>query len=255
MLCDPSTADFQAALAGKGDEGDNKFTVAVGSWVRQRAYLLWAVQELGALCSGVVVVGEIMLRVGRAFVWPVCACACTQAQGWAIKGWPAACPPSAAGDSPEGVAMWETLALLQERKAPPAPGAANSSFKRASLEEPLLFEGARWQLELSNLTGAIVGLRLNGCSSGRCGANGDPTSGGSSGGSGLPWWQRVAGMLRLPGSWFATERGEAERLGRESGSWASFNAPLALPVYSTYSDDDYQDTIFNQASGLWRTFC
>ncbi len=42
-------ADFQAALAEKGDEGDNKFSIAVGSWVRQRAYLLWAVQELGEL--------------------------------------------------------------------------------------------------------------------------------------------------------------------------------------------------------------
>lgn len=260
---DPCTADFQAALAAKGDEGDNKFTVAVGSWVRQRAYLLWAVQELGALWRG------RWWLVRSCLVWGahhMTSCLAYGAHSYALCAHvhagtglghprlPGCCPSSAAGDSPEGVAMWETLALLQERKAPPAPGAANSSFKRASLEEPLLFEGARWQLELSNLTGAIVGLRLNGCSSARCGANGNPTSGGSSGVSGLPWWQWVAGMLRLPGSWFAPERGEGERLDREGGSWASFNAPLALPVYSTYSEDDYQDTIFNQASGLWQTF-
>ena len=156
--------------------------------------------------------------------------------------------------------MWEALALLQTRKVPPAPGAANSSFKRASLREPLLFESDSWRLELSNLTGAIVGLRFKGRSSGGCRAAAS-ACGGSSGG--LPWWRRAAAALRLPGSWLGAAR--AGQAGRQAGtgsgtgltaaggsvggsdSWASFNAPLALPVYSTYSEDDFE-TIFSQAS-------
>lgn len=138
--------------------------------------------------------------------------------------------------------MWETLAQLQDRKAPPAPGAANSSFKRASLAEPLLFEGDSWQLELSNLTGAIVGLQFKACTAGGCPA----IDNGGRGSSGMPWWRRAASMLHLPGALFASSEERAQR--QVGGSWASFNAPLALPVYSTYSEDDYQDAIFNQAS-------
>jgi hypothetical protein len=142
--------------------------------------------------------------------------------------------------------MWETLAMLQDRKVPPSPGAANSSFKRASLEEPLLFEGRSWQLELSNLTGSIVGLRHKGCTAGgRWAADG--SSGNSRSSSGQPWWRRAAAMLRLPGGLFSGARSQEQLLGEENGgSWASFNAPLALPVYSTYSEDDYQEAIFSQ---------
>ena len=155
-------------------------------------------------------------------------------------------------DSPEGVAMWEALARLQDGKAPPAPGAANSSFKRASLAEPLLFEGDSWQLELSNLTGAIVGLRFKGCTSGKCqGSVSGSGSGSGSSSSSLPWWQWAAAMLHLPSGLFSGAGSREQQLDREVvGSWASFNAPLALPVYSTYSEDDYLDAIFNQASRL-----
>lgn len=44
-----ANVDFERRLRDKGP--DNPFAVAVGSWVRQRAYSLWAVQELGALLT------------------------------------------------------------------------------------------------------------------------------------------------------------------------------------------------------------
>jgi hypothetical protein len=40
-----AAADLQKRLADKSS--DNPFNIAVESWVRQRAYALWAVQELG----------------------------------------------------------------------------------------------------------------------------------------------------------------------------------------------------------------
>ncbi|EFN55987.1 hypothetical protein CHLNCDRAFT_145354 [Chlorella variabilis] len=183
-----SGADLQEQLFNK--RKDNPFLVAVGSWVRHRAYSLWAVQELGA--------------------------------------------------SPEGFRAWGILSTLQEGKAPPTPGAANTSFKRCSLQEPLRFESDSWQLELSNMTGAIVGLSFK-----PAGAGGQPGSTHPSSSSPSPW-ARLLAALRLPGSGlFAASGGGGD--GGGGSSWAGFNAPLALPVYSTYAEEDY-DAIWDSYS-------
>ena len=120
------------------------------------------------------------------------------------------------------------------------------------------------------MTGAIVGLRFKGE-----GGAGSGSSGGGSGGSGSgdgdamagagsssssrsssrSPWGRLLSKLRLPGSWLAAGRSGGRSGGSSApapksvpalsnASWASFNAPLALPVYSTYSEDDY-DTIWD----------
>ena len=148
------------------------------------------------------------------------------------------------------------LAALQDGKAPPTPAAANSSFKRCSLEEPLLFESEAWQVELSKMTGAIVGLRFKGeggfGSSGSSGSSDGAVVGAvssSSGSSSRSLWGRLLSRLRLPSSWLAAGSGGRSGGGAapapkpapslSNASWASFNAPLALPVYSTYSEEDY----------------
>lgn len=150
-----------------------------------------------------------------------------------------------AGSSPEGVRAWQALAALQDGKAPPTPGAANSSFKRSSLQEPLLFESPAWQLELSNMTGAIVGLRFKGGSSSGSSGGRDPGSSSSS----MPWpWQPLLSWLRLPNamSWRGADSWLGARRQQEGGpSWAGFDAPLALPVYETFSEDQY-DVIWTQ---------
>lgn len=227
-------ADLQARLQDKSP--DNRFAVAVNSWVRQRAYSLWAVQELGERRRG--------CRSG----WAGAAFD----RGGCLGDASAACKPLAAilksplrhplrpgpcaGSSAEGVRAWEALAALQDGKAPPNPGAANSSFKRSSLQEPLLFDSEAWQVELSNLTGAIVGLRFKGSGRGSSAA-GAPSA-----------WHRLASWLRLPGAWLraAALDGSGRQQG-DSGGWAGFSAPLALPVYSTYSEEDY-DVIWSQYS-------
>lgn len=48
-------AELQQKLADKGS--GNKFATAVSSWVRQRAYPLWAVQELGGSKGGMGALG------------------------------------------------------------------------------------------------------------------------------------------------------------------------------------------------------
>lgn len=153
-----------------------------------------------------------------------------------------------AGSSAAGVRAWGALAALQDGKAPPAPGAANSSFKRSSLQEALVFEGPSWQLELSNMTGAIVGLRFKGCTDQRGCQNSN-----RSGGTDPESW--AAAWLRAPAAWLGRRGGSAAPLQEalQQASWAAFDAPLALPIYSTYAEDDY-DAIFGRytwASTVW----
>lgn len=158
--------------------------------------------------------------------------------------------PPPAGTSPEGLRAWEGLRALQDGKAPPAPRAANSSFKRSSLEEPLVFRSPAWRLELSNMTGAIIGLARSSSSSG-----GGGSGTGSSAAPRPSWLQRAAAWLRLPAAWLGDGGGNDVNSG--GGGWASFDAPLALPVYSTYSEDDY-DVFWSEyswnapGSELWR---
>ena len=178
-----------------------------------------------------------------------------------------ACPCPPAGSSKEGLQAWKMLAALQDGKAPPTPAAANSSFMRCSLETPLLFESEAWQVELSKMTGAIVGLRFKGGGGAGSGSSSSSNggamagAGGSSrnGSSSQSPWARLLSRLWLPGRWLAAGRSSCRSGGAGSAgpapvpkpapvlsnaSWASFNAPLALPVYSTYSEDDY-DTIWD----------
>jgi hypothetical protein len=77
-------ADLQRKLADRSS--DNKFSIAVGSWVRQRAYPLWAVQELGeggggggwsvCVCGGGGLHGAGDVCVGGCVCVCVCVCVC-----------------------------------------------------------------------------------------------------------------------------------------------------------------------------------
>jgi len=167
-------------------------------------------------------------------------------------------PTSVAGSTPEGVRAWSALAALQDAKAPPAPGGPKSSFTRCSLEEALVFESDAWQVELSKMTGAIVGLRFKGGSTGSGGSSGGSSGRGTGAGTGSSSdsiggtvldgsasarWRRFLSRLLhfLLGGWpsMQAQRGATPTNAAAAGpssntSWAAFNAPLALPVYSTY---------------------
>ncbi|KAL4451756.1 hypothetical protein ABPG75_007418 [Micractinium tetrahymenae] len=180
---------------------DDPFQVAIDSWARQRAYNQWAVQELG--------------------------------------------------QSDAGHAGWQALAALKAGWAPPVPAAANSGFQRRALtdNEPLLFESASWRVELCPQTGAIVWLSFGpGSSSGGSGSSTGGSGGGSNGGSDASLWSSLLSKLQQPASlvraaagalWGQPEQQAEEQQPLHSEGWASFDAPLAMPVYSTYSEDDY----------------
>jgi hypothetical protein len=167
--------------------------------------------------------------------------------------------PRIAGSSEAGLAAWQALAALQDGKAAPTPDAVNSSFKRCDMQRPLVFESDSWQLEVSNMTGAIVGLRF------KAGSASDSSSGGSSrsrgglqrssygsSGSRPSLWTRIVGTLGWPGGSLSVSSGSG--VGK---SWAGFDAPLALPVYSTYAGVWHVHTSITHATciqQLWPTW-
>lgn len=155
--------------------------------------------------------------------------------------------PLPAGNSQAGLRAWEVLAALQGAKTPPVPH-TDRSFRRCSLGEPLVFEAPFWRLELSNLTGAIISLRFKPSASSSSGSGGSSSgdarggtcasasvSGSSSRAPSL--WARLLASLGLPSAGMLAARGGGRGGGSSplDGSWASPDAQLALPIYSTYA--------------------
>ena len=165
------------------------------------------------------------------------------------------------------MAAWQALAALQDGKAPPAPGAANSSYKRVGLGEPLTFESPAWRVELSNMTGAVVGLRfLGGAAAASAAVSHAPSDGGGgssrdSGAARQSPWQPLLSRLALPGAarLLAADGSRAAALQQQQQqqqerrqaaepppSWAGYDSPLALPVYETFGEEDY--------SAIWHRY-
>ena len=146
------------------------------------------------------------------------------------------------GGSPAGLQAWEALGELQSGKAPPTPGVANSSFKRCSLDDPLVFKSdAGWELELSKMTGAIIGLRFRGTVAAAAGTAATKAAvatttaaKGSRRWALLRWLQQLPALSGLWGRCTAAVP-DAHNAAALSDNWAAPDAPLALPVYSTYS--------------------
>lgn len=207
----------------------------------------WAERCSGPLRRTLVVPATATLTAGPCFQWlPV-----TQS----VKGVPGLL---SAGASNAGNAGWEALAALWAGWAPPSPAAANSGFQRRALGggRPLLFESSSWRVELCPQTGAIVGLSAgSGWSSGSVSSSAS-SAGSHSGGSStdpsllsslLSKLQQPASLVHAAAGTLWGQQGQrAEQQQQQQAQqependaqsdpgrngWASFDAPLAMPVY------------------------